>query len=335
MDSFTDQVYKKSREVLKNQKFEKAWEEFISTKVHASALLAADGPVEAHANGPDLLRKKVEDDKRANADIILEASKNAKSAGKWQERAATFKMLKHFYRSRKRGAQDVWVYSPPHAYTKWIFAELGGDEAAVKKQLADEKEVYNDTDKQRMCDALQHALKSSELVVSKLGEVKGETRDIVERWFADPETTKEQIDAFLPKLLAGFKKISNVCNSTKLIFTSDPSYRKDDDKFRRTRGAVFPGGEGSFPVIYLEGAFMEMGNSGQIWKCAKTIVHEASHHEVKTKDLARDGTGLKPDKDRFPHAKAVNNADSWGYFAIDLNGLLSKADRKAVLKDWK
>lgn len=342
-DTFTEEVYKKARGVVQSQKFEKAWQEYLDKEVKPTSLLAADGPAEAHATGPDKLRQKLKADKRKNEDILVEAAQNGASAGKWQERAATLKMLKHFYRARKRGGQDVWVYSPPMKYHKWIYEEVDGNEDTVKQKLRDESEVYTDADKGRMCDALQLALKSCEKAKAKIPAAKGDkrtaegdaTRKLIQRWFADQDTTDADIDKFIPDLLAGFKKMASLCNSTTLVFMSVPSYRADEDKFKRTRGSVIRGGEGPFPVIALEGAFKEMGNSGQIWKCAKTIVHEASHHEVKTRDLGRDGTGLKPDKTRFPHAKAIDNADSWGYFAIDLNGLLSEADRREVLKDWE
>jgi hypothetical protein len=64
----------------------------------------------------------------------------------------------------------------------------------------------------------------------------------------------------------------------------------------------------------------------------ETIVHEFSHHEVKTRDHRYDSSGLKPNKASFPYAKAIDNADSWGYFALDLAGYLSDADRA---KNWK
>jgi hypothetical protein len=51
-----------------------------------------------------------------------------------------------------------------------------------------------------------------------------------------------------------------------------------------------------------------------------------SHHEVSTVDHRYDNQGLKPNKAAFPYTKAIVNADSWGYFALDLAGYLSKAD---------
>jgi hypothetical protein len=54
--------------------------------------------------------------------------------------------------------------------------------------------------------------------------------------------------------------------------------------------------------------------------------------EVSTRDHRYDSRGLKPDKAAFPYAQAIDNADSWGYFALDLAGYLSKADHDNT---WK
>jgi len=102
-------------------------------------------------------------------------------------------------------------------------------------------------------------------------------------------------------------------------------------KYGGLYGSVWPGGEGKFPVIYLAGAFKAAGSSGKLWLCAQTIIHEASHLEVSTKDKRYDTRGLKPGT-AFPHTDAIVNADSWGYFCIDLCGHLSESDRNNVLK---
>jgi hypothetical protein len=67
-----------------------------------------------------------------------------------------------------------------------------------------------------------------------------------------------------------------------------------------------------------------------MWLCAETIIHELSHHEMNTQDHRYDDAGLKPNSATFPFAKAIDNADSWGYFALDLAGYLSKADHDRV-----
>lgn len=121
------------------------------------------------------------------------------------------------------------------------------------------------------------------------------------------------------------------CGAATLVFTDYADWRAQRDKFF---GASIRGGEGGgFPVIYLEGAFTRLtGNTGKQWLCVETIVHEFSHHEVKTRDHRYDSSGLKPASASLPYAKAIDNADSWGYFAIDVAGYLSAADRTKVLR---
>lgn len=74
------------------------------------------------------------------------------------------------------------------------------------------------------------------------------------------------------------------------------------------------------------------GNTGRLWLAAETIIHELSHIDVSTQDHRYDSSGLKPGANAFPMASALDNADSWGYFAIDLAGYLSNADRDKVCR---
>ena len=73
--------------------------------------------------------------------IVYDAAQNAKSAGKWCERAAVIEFLRHLYRAQKTGAQDVWVYAPATDYMKPIFDELSGDEGTIKKKLGYDDEI--------------------------------------------------------------------------------------------------------------------------------------------------------------------------------------------------
>lgn len=337
-NNFTDQVYKKVRDVVTNQKFESDWQSFLRDSVHVDKLLAADGPNSAEAAGLERLRSKIQKDgsckpgaKLTAGKVVVSAAKSGQPEGKWIDRAATVKMLKHFYRYSKRGAQDVWIYSPPKAYTKWIFDEVQGNDAAVIASIEKEEEIYTESEKAVMCQALGIALACSQKTEKLLADCSKETRAVVTRWFADDATTAADTKADVATLLQGFKRITNVCNSTKLVFPDDPNDRKSATKYDKLYGSVWPGGEGLFPVIYLAGAFKKAGNSGKLWLCAQTIIHEASHLEVKTHDHQYDSAGLKPGAS-FPHAKAIANADSWGYFCVDLCGYLSKSDRETVLK---
>jgi hypothetical protein len=182
-----------------------------------------------------------------------------------------------------------------------------------------------------MSTALKLSLKVSEDTRVLLGGKSDATAAVVKRWFLDEGAGDAELADAFSKLSAGFQSISAACGSNRLVFTDYADWRAQRDKYF---GGAMRGGEGGgFPVIYLEGAFTRLtGNSGKQWLCVETIIHEFSHHEVRTRDHRYDSSGLKPKKDIFPYAKTIENADSWGYFALDLVGSLSDADRTNT---WK
>lgn len=340
MYTFTN-VYQKVRAVAIDQKFaEPDWEKFFKDTCGIKTLFGEKGLVSTKSDSPGKVRKKISDaakdiklDRREYAKkagkIIYDACQNASSRGKWNQRAAMIEFLRHLYRARKTGGQDVWVYSPAADYKKELFEELSGADAAIKKKLGYDDEMFTAKERDLMCDALHVARKVSMDAVTKLGKKDKDALDVVKRWFIDNDSTGK-VDEAVNKLLAGFKLICGSCSSTSLVFTDDLDSRK---KRKQLYGLAVKGGEGGgFPVIYLEGAFTRLvGSSGKLWLCAETIVHELSHHDVSTSDHRYDSAGLKPSK-TFPYSKAIDNADSWGYFAIDLAGYLSASDRKKTLK---
>jgi hypothetical protein len=342
MSSRFTPVYEKAREVITGQKFaEPEWHKFLTETSGASKLLGPAGFDPAYSGALDSIRTKIKSEsKHTNAlavallgggpgEVIYKASQNKASGGSWLERAATLKMLRHLYRAGKSGGQDVWVYAPPKDHMKPVFDEIAGADAQVKRKLGQEVEIFDDGERGLMCDALQLARKVAMDSSIKVAAKSAGAKMAVRRWFLDDKSTKAELDDALAQLSAGLKKIATACSSASLVFTDYVDWRKQRDQYF---GAAIRGGEGGgFPVIYLEGAFTRLkGNSGKLWLCAETIIHELSHHEVNTDDHFYDSDGLKPDSARFPYAKAIDNADSWGYFAIDLAGYLSKADRNGT-----
>lgn len=339
MQKFTD-VYNKARNVFETQTFEAGWQEFLSKKCNAKTLLGPKGFSTSNAKAPERIREKIKENTKpgmsTSGTVIYDAAKNDKSLGTLAERAAALKMLRHVYRLIKKGEQDVWIYAPPKDYGTWVFDEIKGDAASLKARLAKDEEIFSQKEMEWMSAALTVALKVSEDTRVKLSSKpeaggKDATAEIVKRWFLDEDCGDEQQKDAIAKLSAGFRNISVACMSSQLVFTDYADWRAQRNKFY---GAAFRGGEGGgFPVIYLEGAFTRLtGNTGKQWLCAQTIIHEFSHHELKTHDHRYDNHGLKPNKSSFTYAQAIENADSWGYFALDLAGYLSKADRD---KTWK
>jgi Lysine-specific metallo-endopeptidase len=332
MDSFTE-AYTKARSVVLGQKYQAEWQNFLTQEVKIANLLGVDGPDPQYAAGLDQLRWKIlKEPAGKRAECIVAASdacERIPGPGSISDRAATLKLLWHFYRAQRRGGQDVWVYSPPKAYGTWVYSEISGGEASFRPKLALTEEVYTWSDRDVMTDALCQALASAQKAVAKLGSPDANTTALVRRWFADESTTDEQMRAAIQTLLAGFKKISAVLNSNQLVFSDEPLDRnkggwKDWAFVRPTE---------KMDVVYIQGAFLKAGGStGRMWICVETIVHEVSHRAVGTDDNSYDYAGLKPAKSTFPFDKALNNADTWGYFCIDLAGMLSDSDRTRVLK---
>lgn len=339
MHNFTE-AYKKAADVLSKQKFADAWQKQLQDKWSIGKFLRPTGFERDRSAVPEKLREALTTAARKDGskpgDVIHVAATNALSAGQLTDRAAAMKFLQHVHRARSSGGQSVWVYAPPKSDSGWVFDEITGDDATIKQRLNRDDEIFSGDERKWMTSALMISRKISEDCKHKLAggilrNVKASTLEVVKRWFCDEDSTDASTEETVRTLLAGFRKIATACSSPTLVFTDYPDWRAQRDDYF---GAAFRGGEGGgFPVIYLEGAFTRLtGNSGQQWLCAETIIHELSHHEVKTEDHRYDHHGLKPNKAAFPASKAIENADSWGYFALDLAGYLSVADRSKVYK---
>jgi hypothetical protein len=341
--SFTD-VYRQAKAVIEAQSFaEPEWKKFLEDECGLKSIFGADGFDVATAPRLDLVRKKIQESaKHSNSlmialfgggpgEVIYKAAQNPKSPGKWQERAAVLEMIRCLYRAEDAGGAGVWVYSPPTAHSKPVFEELNTSDAAAKKKLGSPKEIFSPEERKLMVDALSVSRKVAGDTQFKLGANSKEARRLIRRWFTGASASSAEVDQARSTLLAGFNKIAVSCSATTLVFTDYLDWRAQRDTYF---GAAFRGGEGGgFPVIYLEGAFTRLkGNSGKLWLAAETIIHELSHHDVNTEDHRYDHAGLAPGGNSFPAARAIENADSWGYFAIDLAGYLSDADRNLVLR---
>lgn len=339
MQKFTES-YQKARDVVSTQKFSTDWDPYLKNKVSIQKFFGPTGFDGSRSKTPESLRKKVEENARSGkistGEVLYAAAVNTSSPGALNERAAALKMLQHLHLTKESGGQKVWVYAPPQSDSGWVFDEIAGTAATVKDRLKRADEIFSEEQRRWMSSALGLSRKISEDCKIKLAggvfrNVKASTREKVRKWFLDETSTDETLADALKILLAGFKKIAIACNANTLVFTDYPDWRsKRDDYF----GAAFRGGEGGgFPVIYLEGAFTRLtGNSGKQWLCVETIIHELSHHELSTEDHRYDSHGLKPDSASFSYAKAIANADSWGYFALDLAGYLSASDATQVYK---
>ena len=327
-------AYAKAKATISTGKYAGDWQKFIDTEGPLKSVLGDDSPVVTHGGALDKLRDRL--DKQAKKgvggflfgngldEVILKAAKendNDKAVG---DKAATLKMLKHLYLVRQKGSQDVWVYAPPKAYKKWVFDEIKGTDADSKKRLQQETEVYSAKDRAVMADALQESAAWCQKVQIALSTKEGEA--LVRTWFLGADGTAQQLTQAIDTLRAGFKKVDTLCRSGKLVFSDEPGDRHGGG----WKDWAFVYKSEAMNVVYLQGAFLKAGNSGNKTMCALTIIHELTHKVLNTQDHRYDYDGLKPGRD-IAFAKAIDNADSWGYFAADAAGMLSKSDRERVL----
>ncbi len=328
MERFS-QAYKTCRKVVSAGKFADDWQKFLNKDANLGALLGSHGPNPKHAGALDKLRTKIlatPDGQRGAA--LTAACTNAKGGGSVTDRVASLKMLWHLYLQNERGGQQVWVYSPPVDYSTWVFDEITGNAATYEPKVDKVTEVYTVDQRKVISTALAQALRAANNAVSKLGSPSAATLAMLRTWFADEDTTDAQLKVGARKLLDGFKKIANVCNSNHLIFSDEPIDRSGGG----WKDYAFVDPTETLNVVYAQGAFLRAaGSTGRVWLCVETIVHELSHRVAKTDDFAYDNTGLQPSRAGITFSHAIRNADSWGYFCVDLAGMLADSDRTKVL----
>lgn len=335
MNVFTE-VYEKSVDLLKAPALKDDWKKL---ELGLKTLLQADGPDATKADVLATLRAELGAVAKGRgaaatlaADAILSASKDG--AAGFQERAALIKTMAHFYLVQRKGNQSIWVVDHPKEFSKWSYDFMAGKSGPeVKSALQRTDEVFGVQNRKMMSDSLQLARKWSSDVLAKLGAADARTLATVRRWFHEEGASEADVKATIALLLNGFKKITGVCNSTRVIFSDRPHLRTSG-KYDSTYASVNAGD--AMPVIYIFQVFLQTGRRnvfGQIpklWLCALTVIHELSHKVVDTEDIRYDDDGLKPSAG-FPAGETIKNADSWAYFATDLAGALGKGTVQRVL----
>ena len=335
MNLFSE-VYEKSADLLTKTTFDKRW---ANIEPRLKSLFAADGPNAAEAAVLDLVRESLKQatktrdvsKREAVAEAIIELART-KVPG-FQDRAALIKLVQNFYFVESKGSQSIWVVDHPSHYTKWCYDFVHNmSEDRLKRAMAREQQVFGGNQRKMMSDALQLARKWSMDIQVKLGAKGEKTKESVKRWFHGDTATDTEITASIATLSTGFKKITDLCNSTRVIFSDRPHKRANhgsDTTFASVNSSD------KLPVIYIFNQFLQSGkkadgNAGKLWLCALTIVHELSHKLMDTDDLSYDDDGLKPGGISLTVANAIKNADSWGYFAADLVGALSETKLNEV-----
>ena len=344
---FTE-AYDQASKTVNGYTFAGDWHKFLTGKIFIKKLLGSTaGPNTSYRVRPALFRKRLEKETGTEADVILKmagVTGTSLLSTKQADAVATLKMLRHLYHVHKRGGQRVWIYASPYSFHKWVFDEMKGcTRATAKDKLNKIDEVYPKTIRKNMGNGVQQSMSWSQKCVAKLGKPGSSTKKVVERWFYSAKPSKEEMKTTASALLAGFKKITALCNSNTLIFSDEPIDRMkgnavtDQTNYKSNWNdyAFVDGGTSRerLNVVYIQNATLKKwASSDTSWMATLAIIHELSHRLIETKDAVYDFVGLKPGA-TLTHNHAIVNADSWAYFAADLNGQLPSHKRASVMKE--
>lgn len=244
-------------------------------------------------------------------------------------RCAALKFFRHLYMEQARGAQAIWVYSPPKSFSNWVFTELeplAGPALEVKLGAVDE--LFSAADRKMLAHASQIALAWCVKAVALLASPTPLVRTKIDFWFATDNTSTARREVLLKTLLAGFKRIASVLNSNLLVFSDEPVDRLTPT----TTGVGFDAFAFVNPeierlhVIYAQGGMLASGHGGRLWEAALTVVHELAHYKEAPNEI-RSNSRVAPRGGRITPLQALRNADTWGHFAADINGMLPVADK--------
>ena len=314
-------------------------------------IMGPDGRIARDATALDTLRDRCKRgflrrvfgiDKDRESEGVLSLSGDGSTKNK---KAAAVKTLRHLYLLSRFGGHDAWALSLPKAYRNWATGELeSASDQILKNKLNDVKEYHSRRDLKNLQSASQLALAWSQkaaVVCASTGE-KTRGRELINRWFADEDHQSDADYTDLGRrLAAGFNKIAQGCNSGKMILTDDPTVRGDGDWEDAEAFAYRLGGQ-RLNVVYIEKGFFQGGNTlegSKNW--ARILIHELSHSQINTDDVTVPGdadpryswhpNGIAPRKASFHTEYAMNNADSWAFFAVDAAGQLTNSERNTAL----
>lgn len=317
----------------------KAFEEPIKSAMkNLGNVLGTDGP--RTGSGSKLDRLRVDLKKGNEAENILKsaglkAGDNTAPSPEAVQKVACVKFLRHMYLEKSTGAQNVWVHSSPKAWDKYtweIVKAAGSSSKSLETRLKEVDEFFVSTERSKLAEATQMGcawVHKTLMVLAEAKQKKAEAKALVERWFAP---AADKVDSTISALEAGFKKIQSALKQTNIVLTDHPPER-GAEKRKLTEAYVLVAAHKP-KTIYIEQALAKNFNVSVLhdmkknW--ARVIVHECSHLEVNTADEAYAYKGIKPGGG-ITAVQALNNADSWAFFAADCGGALIENDRTRAL----
>jgi Lysine-specific metallo-endopeptidase len=301
-------------------------------------VLGADGPDRAYAGLLDTLRnvslKFKEPDKIMEAAGLDPAATGIPSdAG--VRNAGLLKFLRHLYLVGARGSQQVWVLDTPLAFAKFpqeVLLDANLSHALVKTTLTDVREKFGSDTRKRLGECMQQGLAWVESAKRVLASASSDAKAMekVKRWFADGATSAGTLTATISTLQAGFKKMAASMNGNLIVVTDMPHDRGDPANELTEAYMLSIGVNAESPrTIYIEQALFENYDVSVLHDMKKNwtrvLVHEVAHIDGRVDDhrYAFLGIGVGTN---LSDAQAVDNADSWAFFAADCAGALTHGE---------
>lgn len=320
--------YKKVKDAMEGKSFA---DPIKTAMTNLAKCLEESGPKVGTGPKLDALRTALKGDEANNVlkGAGLNPGQNVCPTQDVVDKVATIKFLRHMYLLDSTGAQTVWVHSTPEAWRKYGWDEIhdaGGSSTSLKTKLGDATEFFDSGTRTKLATATRLGFTWVQKALVVLGEVKtkAEAKAKLDRWFAPAAT---DVDSTVDKLERGFKKIQATLNDTAVVLTDHlPDRGKTDKQYTEAYVLV---AEHKPKTIYIEQALAKnfdvsvLHDMKKNW--ARVIVHECSHLDVDTDDERYAYRGIKPG-DKITAAQALNNADSWAFFAADCGGALVAGD---------
>ena len=366
---FSDQ-YAAAREALAKGKFSDDWSKLVR---ELQSLMTVTGFASGKASALDDLRKRVKQGEskgllkgreKLGEDVGVlgalginnpsSASAGVKMAETLRHQAAALKFLRHVYLLKKFGSHRVWVHSLPVDFLDWPHYAFGSKSIVgeVRGLLITNSERFSADDKKHLSSATQHGLRWCHRAMSTISSAKtrpraggkpNKSRDMVKRWFADENTTEDELDGFIGSLELGFKSITATINRGRMVFTDFVPLRsastQDELALLSSEAFVWPlGGREKLDVVYIESEFFGGNNvlTG-LTNWTRIVIHELSHLVVGTEDIPAGADsryawyGIGPNAAGFPGTDAIKNAENWAFFAGDCTGAISDSERTKAL----
>jgi hypothetical protein len=271
-------------------------------------------------------------------------------------RVAALKLLSHVYLLNKAGDRKVWIHSLPKEFTEWAtdaFWNVGTNSAGVCTLLKTRDEQFSEQQKRYLANSVQQSLawcqKTGIVLANAASSSTGANaarttaRAQVSRWFAEPGLSDATLDTYIATLAAGFKKVIATLNRGHFLLTDwvplrNASVQADID-FLLSEAFTFAGNGEGLDVVYIEKSFFTRDAGGVVhdqknW--TRIVVHELTHLAAGTDDVTNGDVryahyGIGPHSG-FPGSDAVQNADSWAFFAADCAGVLTDSERAKALR---